>query len=86
MTSFRRALLRSVAVIAAVGANALAIAPAHAGGPGTTYVYGDTYSQCTANLNAAIKVLRANGYQVTGIESCRKTGDGKRWFGEYVVN
>jgi len=29
---------------------------------------------------------RANGYQVTGVHGCRKTGDGRRYFGDYVVN
>ena len=86
MSILRRSMLAGVALTAAVGANAMTPSPAQAGGPGTVYVYGSTYAQCTSNLSAAVKLMRANGYTVTGVQSCRKTGDGSRYFGEYVVS
>jgi hypothetical protein len=86
MTIFRRTMLTCVTLTIAVCANALGLSPAHAGGPGTVYVYGNTYKQCSANLSGSIKLQRTNGYQVTGVHSCRKTGDGRRYFGDYVVN
>ncbi|WP_027863110.1 hypothetical protein [Marmoricola sp. URHB0036] len=86
MTNLRRILLTGVTLAAAIGANAVGLAPAHAGGPGTVYIYGDTYDQCTTNMSNSIKLQRANGYQVTGVHGCRKTGDGRRYFGDYVVN
>jgi hypothetical protein len=86
MTILRRSILTFVTLIIAVGANALVLSPAHAGGPGSVYIYGNTQKQCATNLSASIKMERDNGYQVTGIHSCRKTGDGSRYFGDYVVN
>jgi hypothetical protein len=86
MTILRRSMLACVALTVAVCANALVLSPAHAGGPGQVYIYGNTYNQCATNLSNSIKLQRANGYQVTGVHSCRKTGDGRRYFGDYVVN
>jgi hypothetical protein len=86
MTLLRRAFLTSAALAVAVGVNTLALSPAHAGGPGTIDVYGDTLQQCATNLSASIKLQRANGNQVSGVHTCRKTGDGRRYFGDYVVN
>ena len=86
MTVLRRIILMCATLTLAVGANTLVLSPAHAGGPGTVYIYGNTQKQCMTNLTNSIKLQRANGYEVTGVHSCRKTGDGRRYFGDYVVN
>lgn len=86
MNILRRSMMACVALIFAVGTNALVLSPAHAGGPGQVYVYGKTNQECTTNLVWSIKLYRANDYVVTGVQSCRKTGDGRRYFGDFVVN
>jgi hypothetical protein len=86
MTILRRLTLTLATLTVAIGANALVLSPAHAGGPGSVYIYGNTYKQCTTNMSNSIKLQRANGYTVTGVHGCRKTGDGRRYFGDYVVN
>jgi hypothetical protein len=86
MTILRRGMLTCVALIFAVGTNALVLVPAHAGGPGQVYVYGKTRQQCMTNLAWSVKLQRANGYVVTGEHPCRKTGRGDRYFGDYVAN
>jgi hypothetical protein len=85
-TIFRRGVLAFVALIFAFGTNVLVLLPAHAGGPGQVYVYGKTYTKCMSNMAWSIKVQRANGYDVTGENPCRKTGRGDRYFGDYVAN
>ncbi len=86
MTILRRGILASVTLTVALGANALVLSPAHAGGPGQVYIYGKTYSQCRTNMANSIRLQKANGYTVTGVHDCRKTGDGKQYFGDYVAN
>lgn len=64
----------------------LGAAPAYAGGDGTVYIYGATLSQCRTKLENSITFYRHYGYQVTGVHGCRKTGDGRRYFGDFVAN
>jgi NADPH:quinone reductase-like Zn-dependent oxidoreductase len=85
MHAIKRGLLASVG-IAVVTASTLIATPAQAGGDGTVYIYGSTSAVCTANLNKSISLYRQNGYQVTGVHACRKTGDGRRYFGDFVAN
>ncbi len=75
----------ATAGVTATMAIALA-APAHAGGPGSEYVFGPTEGKCNNNLYNTVKLYRANDYEVTGIHACRLAGDGKRWFGDFVAN
>lgn len=79
---------RRVMVVACVAAAVAGVdaGAAWAGGDGQVYIYGDTLSQCNANLSSSIKLYRANDYVVTGVHGCRKTGDGKRYFGDFVAN
>ena len=59
---------------------------AYAGGPNQVYVYGNTLSQCRTNLDYTVAKYRHYGLTVTGIHGCRKTGDGSRYFGDFVYN
>ena len=86
MTGSRRGVKATLAIGVALGAQALTLPQAGAGGPGVVYIYGDTYSQCAARLSGATRAERADGREVTGAHSCRKTGNGQRYFGDYVAN
>ncbi len=87
MSNNLRRFLSTACFIAVVGASAaLGATPAIAGGDGTVYVYGATLSNCRTNLTNSITLYRHYGYQVTGVDGCRKTGDGRRYFGDFVAN
>jgi hypothetical protein len=78
--------LAAAGLTAILTATAVTAPAAYAGGGGQIYVYGDTLSECRTNLSATIKLYRANDYTVTGIQACRKTGDGTRYFGDFVAS
>lgn len=83
MSKHWRRLLVTACLTAVLGASAT---PAFAGGPGSVYIYGATLSRCRTNLDQIITLYRHYGYQVTGVHGCRKTGDGRRYFGDFVAN
>jgi len=87
MSNRWRRFLCTACFIAVLGVSAaLGATPAFAGGDGTVYIYGATLSKCRTNLDNSISLYRHYGYQVTGIHGCRKTGDGRRYFGDFVAN
>jgi hypothetical protein len=85
----QKSAVAAAAVAALSAGTAMSTAPAHAGGPGTTYAKGDTKTQCEAVLSAKMGADRAAGATITGVHHCYRVDEdwvGKRWLGNYVAN
>jgi hypothetical protein len=81
-----RRSLAAAGLTVVLTASAGTVPAAYAGGPGQVYVYGNSLSQCRTNLDKSITLYKHNGYTVTGVHGCRKAGDGRRYFGDFVAN
>lgn len=79
-----RGAVAGAAVSAVLAGSALTAMPANAGGPGSVYVDGSTYTSCHSKLKRLMMAHEAAGGHITGADDCFYSVN--RWHGGFVVN